>query len=140
MNISSNSTIEYDAAPGINQTIYATPTYGNLILSNESGTGTSLKTNTGTITVTGTTQLQENTTWTLGAGVVSNGAMSVKKRGTFETNNQVVSGSGSFTTEAGSTLIITSTRGISSSGATGNIQTTTRVSVPPAIIPITAPP
>ena len=126
MNISSNSTIEYDAAPGINQTIYATPTYGNLILSNESGTGTSLKTNTGTITVTGTTQLQENTTWTLGAGVVSNGAMSVKNGGTFETNNQVVSGSGSFTTEAGSTLIITSTQGISSSGATGNIQTTTR--------------
>lgn len=126
MNISSSSTVEYDAAAGINQTIYATPTYGNLVLSNESGSGTSQKTNTATITVSGTTEVKANTTWTLGAGFVSNGAASVKNGATFETNNQTVTGTGSFTTESGSNLVITSTAGISASGATGNIQTTTR--------------
>lgn len=39
-----NSTVIYNAANGVNQTIYATPTYQNLILANSSASGSSTKT------------------------------------------------------------------------------------------------
>jgi hypothetical protein len=131
MNISSSSTIEYNSGNSITQTVYGTPavgslTYGNLILSNSDGAGTANKISTSVITVAGNTTISENTTMTLGANLVSNGAATINNNGKLDCNTRIVSGSGSFTLSTGGTLAMGSAAGITSSGATGNIQTVTR--------------
>ena len=131
LNISSTSTIEYNAGVGLTQTVYGTPsigslTYGNLILSNGDGSGTANKITTSTVTVAGSTTVAANTTMTLGAGFVSNGAASISSGGRLNCGTLTVSGTGSFTVQSGGTLGMASTAGISSSGATGNVQTSTR--------------
>ena len=46
-----NSTVEYNAADGVNQTLFASPNYGNLTLTNKTGSGSSTKTAGGNLTV-----------------------------------------------------------------------------------------
>lgn len=126
MTISPNSTVEYDGGAAITQTIWSTPTYGNLVLTNEDGTGVANKINTGTVTVSGTTEMNANTLFTLGADFVSNGSAFVKNGAELQTGTFVVSGSGAFNLQSGGTLGIGSTQGITNSGATGSVRTTTR--------------
>jgi len=126
MNISANSTVEYSAAAGINQTIWSTPNYGNLVLSNEAGTGSSIKTNTGTVSVRGTTEVKSNTIWNMGANMSTIGSAFVKSGAELQMGTNIISGTGSFTLESGGTLGIGSAQGITSSGATGNVQTSGR--------------
>lgn len=124
MNISSGSTIEYNGNSSITQTVFATPTYGNLNLSNIGGTGTSPKISTGIVTVDGNMTVSDKTTFTPGAGVtINNGTATVNSGGTWVCGTNTVSGTGTFTLAAGGTLTIGSLAGITSSGATGNIQT-----------------
>jgi len=61
-----------------------------------------------------------------GADLLCKGSSTVANTGTFNCGTSTVTNTGAFTVSAGGTLGIGSTVGISSSGATGNIQTTTR--------------
>jgi hypothetical protein len=124
--ISSNSTVEYDGADGITQTVYNGVTYGNLVLSSETGVNTANKITTGAVTVTNSTTVNGYTKFTLGGNFTSNGAMSVESGAEVDASTYTIGGSGSFTLKAGATLDIGSLLGITSSGATGNVQTTTR--------------
>lgn len=58
--------------------------------------------------------------------VNSTGTLQVNSAGTLILNNKIVSGNGSFNVQSSGSLQIGSSAGISSSGATGNIQTQTR--------------
>ena len=60
------------------------------------------------------------------ANFSTNGMMTVVSGAEFDTGTNVISGGGGFTLDAGGTLGIGSTAGITSAGATGNIQTATR--------------
>ena len=126
MNISSNSTIEYNGSNSITQTVYAVPTYGNLILSNINGTGTANKISTGTVTVNGTATVSDKTTFTPGTGFVIEGTADVNSGGTWVAGTNIVSGNGAFNLLSGGTLTMASTAGITLSGATGNIQSSAR--------------
>lgn len=124
MNISPSSTIEYNGNSSITQTVYAVPTYGNLILSNIDGTGNANKISTAIVTIDGTATVSDKTTFTPGAEVVMNSnSATVQNGGTWVCGNNIVSGGGSFILESGGTITMRSTAGISLSGATGNIQT-----------------
>ncbi|MES2388496.1 MAG: T9SS type A sorting domain-containing protein [Bacteroidota bacterium] len=72
------------------------------------------------ITISGTP------TVTLSGNLSISGNIIVANGVTFNTNCNVVSGTGSFTLEAGGTLKICNTAGITQSGNTGSIQTSTR--------------
>jgi hypothetical protein len=131
LNISPNSTIEYNGGNGITQTVYGVPavgslTYGNLILTNGSGTGTASKITSSTVTVAGSTTVNDKATLTLGAGFVSNGAATIASGGRIDCGTYNVTGTGSFTVADGGTLGIGSTNGIRSTCACGNVQTGTR--------------
>lgn len=127
MDISSSSTIEYNGGNSITQTVYATPTYGNLILSNSDGTGTANKISTGTVTVSGTATISNKTTFTPGTDVVINGTAYINSGGTWTCGTNVVSGGGTFDLQSGGNITMASAAGITSSGATGNIQTGARI-------------
>lgn len=58
----------------------------------------------------------------LGSDITVNTAANIGANADIDFGNFVVSGTGSFTTSSGSTLIIGSADGISTSGATGNVQ------------------
>jgi subtilisin-like proprotein convertase family protein len=127
LNISSGSTIEYNGGNSITQTVYNTPTYGNLILSNTDGTGIANKISSGTVSVNGTATVSDKTTFTPGTNVVVDGTATVNNGGTWIGGTNIVTGSGTFNVANGGTLTIASAEGITASGATGNIQTTARV-------------
>jgi hypothetical protein len=126
MTISPTSTIEYDGDNSMTQTIYNTPTYGNLILTNSSGSGTASRITTGTVTISGTTTVKSNVTLTPGAGITTNGTFDVNSGATVVCATNVISGSGSFNLKSGATISLGSNQGITASGGTGNITTTTR--------------
>lgn len=126
ISLASGSTVEYDGDNAITQTIYSGATYGNLILTNSSGTGIANRISTGIVTVSGSSQVKSGVTFTPGAGVVTNGAFSVNGGATLVCASNVVSGSGSFNLNAGGIISIGSNQGIMATGATGNITSTTR--------------
>ncbi|HMO63163.1 MAG TPA: hypothetical protein PKC39_13305 [Ferruginibacter sp.] len=131
LNISPNSTIEYNGGNNISQTVYGTPsigslTYGNLILTNGSGTVTAAKITTSTVTVAGSTTVNDKATLTLGAGLVSNGVSTVASGGRVNCGNHTISGTGSFNVSDGGTLGIGSASGIRATCACGNVQTAVR--------------
>ncbi len=64
---------------------------------------------------------------TLNRNAVTTGTFSVETNGTLNCGGYTVSDAGTFNLKSGGTLGIGSIDGISSSGATGNIQTTTRI-------------
>lgn len=61
--LASVSTVEYNSAGGVNQTIYATPTYGHLTLSQGSGAGGTTKTAGAGLTVAGNFLINTNATF-----------------------------------------------------------------------------
>lgn len=127
MNISPNSTIEYNGNSSITQTIYATPTYGNLILSNVDGTGTAQKISTGVVSVDGNMTVSNKTTFTPGADMnINSGTATVNNGGSWVCGTNIVTGAGTFMLDAGGNLSMASAAGITASGATGNIQTGSR--------------
>lgn len=126
LNISANSTIEYNAGSTLTQTVYATPTYGNLILSNANGTGNSSKISTGVVNISGTATISDKTTFTPGADITVTGSMNVNSGGTLVCGTRTVSGTGTFSLLSGGTITMASTAGITSYGASGNIQTDNR--------------
>lgn len=71
-------------------------------------------------------QVQAGHTLTLDANHVVNTGKTFTVNGTLNCGTNTISGAGGFTTAAASTLGIGSTAGITASGATGNIQTSTR--------------
>ncbi len=128
LNIDPSSTIEYNGSNSITQTVYGTPaigslTYGNLILSNGSGTGNAAKVNSSVVNIAGTATVGNQTTWTMGAGIVSEGTTLVDNGGRLNIGNFVVSGGGEFALQSGGTISLGSASGITSSGNTGNVQT-----------------
>lgn len=134
LSIATTSTIEYNADASITQTVYGTPsvgtlTYGNLILSNVGGTGTAPKISTSAIQVAGSMKVQGLTQFTPGATVNTTAAgttVNVQNTGSWYAGTNLVTGAGTFTLESGGTLAMGAAAGITQSGATGNIQTTTR--------------
>lgn len=104
-----NSTVEYNSDNGVNQTIFATPIYGNLTLSNKTGSGGSTKTAGGNLTIAG--NLTVNDAYTTFAGGTS---LSHNVAGNW-TNN------GSFTYTTSSTI---SFNGSSNQTIGGNSSTT----------------
>lgn len=65
-------------------------------------------------------------TITLEENVVVTGEVIIDTLGTLKTNNHNLTGTGTFSMLAGATLDVTDANGITTSGTTGNIQTTTR--------------
>lgn len=127
MSISSSSTIEYNGGNSITQTVYSTPTYGNLILSNIDGTGTANKISTGIVSVDADMTVNDKTTFTPGTTVyINNSNATVNSGGTWVCGTNIVTGGGSFNLASGGNLTMASTAGITASGATGNIQTDSR--------------
>ena len=88
-------------------------------------TGTGLPTSpTGTITITNSSSAGVALTSNLTVG--SAGSVTVSSGGTLNLGTNVISGAGTFTLSSGGTIIIGSASGITSSGSSGNVQTTTR--------------
>ncbi len=126
ISLAPGSTVEYDGDNTITQTVHNGATYGNLVLTNSSGTGTANRISTGVVTISGSSQVKSGITFTPGAGVVTNGAFNVNNAATLVCATNVISGSGSFNLNSGGTISIGSNQGISAAGATGNITSTTR--------------
>ena len=72
LTFSSASTVEYNAAGGTDQTIYAVPVYGHLILSRLSGTTNTNKTATAGLTVKGNLTISGGATFVAGTGLTHN--------------------------------------------------------------------
>ena len=100
---------------------------GHTLAMNFTGTGKSFTQSAGTFSTNNT-----NFTVNSGASLTLNNSVSVASGKTFTVNGTLncgtnaVSGAGTFTLSSGGSLGIGSTAGITSSGATGNIQTATR--------------
>jgi hypothetical protein len=108
-----NSTIIYNSASGINQTVFALPTYGNLIFANSSGSGSSCKTATANLTISG--NLVINDAYTIfNAGT----SLSHILQGNWINNGMSSSGSFIFTTANTLTFNGASTQQIQGSAST----------------------
>ncbi len=93
------------------------------------GSGTQTYTSGGTVSNTVNFTVSSGATLAMAGGstVTVNSGATMTVNGTFDCGTgTAVSGAGTFTLASGATLRIGSTAGITSSGATGNIQTTTR--------------
>lgn len=100
-----NSTVEYNSVNGVNQTIFATPTYGNLTLTNNTGSGSSTKTAGGNLTIAGNLTIS-NAFTTFASGT----SLSHSVAGNW-TNN------GSFTYTTASTITFNGTSNQTIAGA-----------------------
>ncbi len=69
-NMLTGGTVEYDGSNAITQTIYASPTYENIILTNGTGSGEANKIITGNVIMNGTLTVNANTVLTPGAANV----------------------------------------------------------------------
>ena len=63
---------------------------------------------------------------TMSNGMAVSQSLTVSSGGTLNCGANVISGAGTFTLSSGASLGIGSTAGLSASGASGNVQTTTR--------------
>lgn len=63
--LNASSTVEYASANGVNQTVFGPITYGNLVLTNSSGSGSSVKTSGGNLTFAGNVTVNGFTTFDL---------------------------------------------------------------------------
>ncbi|MFI5253384.1 MAG: beta strand repeat-containing protein, partial [Bacteroidota bacterium] len=102
------STVEYNSAGGVSQTIYAGPAYGNLTLTQGSGSGGTTKTAGAGLTVNGNVTINANATFAggtslshiLGGNWVNNGAFSYTTANTMTfggTTNQSIGGTSTTT-------------------------------------------
>ncbi|MBS1737517.1 MAG: hypothetical protein JSS98_13045, partial [Bacteroidetes bacterium] len=127
--LSPSSTVEYNGAMGTTQTIYDVPVYGNLTLSNSTKSGLSYKINTGEIKIAGNGNLDTLTATTLGFDfktTTPSAKIFVNNSATLITGTSKIYGNGGFYLQDGGILGMGSPSGITSSGATGNVQTVTR--------------
>jgi|GEM_PF-7035529 len=106
MTLAAGSTVEYNSAGGVAQTIYAVPTYGNLTLSQGTGTGGTIKTAGAALTVAGNFLINPNATFTASTFIHN-------MKGNW-TNN------GTFT-QGTSTIILSGTSNQSVGGSSANI-------------------
>jgi hypothetical protein len=93
--LNASSTVEYNAAGGTNQTIFATPTYGHLKLMNGTGSGSTIKTATAALTIAGNLTIGSNATFAAGTSLTHNLAGSWTNNGTFSfTTGNIISFTG----------------------------------------------
>lgn len=121
--IASGKTITIGGTSGANVTADQLVVSGTLIVDEDfvltiaAGSGTDLSvTSSGTLSVNGTVTVNSSATASVNGTAKFNGGDNAGK----------IDGSGSFTLASGATLDTKNTNGISSSGSTGSIQTTTR--------------
>lgn len=105
--LNASSTVEYNSANGVNQTIFSTPTYGNLTLTNKTGSGSSTKTAGGNLTIAANLTISNAfTTFASGTSLshsvagnwINNGSFTYVTSGTIRfngTSNQIIDGSAS---------------------------------------------
>ncbi len=113
-----SSTLEYAGSVAQTSTSVELPSSGgpnNLTINNSSGV-----TLGGNATINGTLYMQA------GNLAVGSNTLTINSAGIVYCNTSVISGAGTFTLSSGATLHIGSADGITSSGSTGNIQTTNR--------------
>ncbi|MCP9751987.1 hypothetical protein [Ferruginibacter sp. HRS2-29] len=116
MTLNATSTVNYNAASGTTQTVYGGATYGNLTLTNGTGSGTSGKILTANVTgIGGNLQVNSNTTFDLvtftanrtsGTGTMTVGSNSIIKLGATsggQTGSNFPSGFTTFSFAASST-------------------------------------
>lgn len=120
--LNATSTIEYNGSHLVTQTINPAPTYKNLTLTRSTSSATANKLTAAPLTVSGTTTINNGVLLTLGAGVVNNGAVNVLPGATLAAGTHLISGIGSFTLNNGGTISTAHVDGITSSGASGTIQ------------------
>lgn len=84
MSVNSNSTIEYYGSNALTQTIYAGVSYGNLTLTNGSGSGFAIKNTTANITVDGTLAVNMNAILNPGASNTVGGTGTLTGSGTAQ--------------------------------------------------------
>lgn len=122
--LNASSTVEYYGANSITQTVYATPVYGHLILTNSTGSGIANKISTAAISAVGNTIVNGLVNFSLGGGFATGTSFGIASTGELYCGANLVTGAGSFTLNQGGILGIGHANGIASSGASGNIQNT----------------
>ncbi len=111
-NLSTSANYEFNGTA--NQATTGMPaTVNNLTINNSAG-----------VTLSATTTVSGNLTQTSGNIAVGSNTLTVN--GTHNAGTNTVTGTGTYTLSSGATLITANLAGISTSGATGTIQTTTR--------------
>ena len=80
----STSTVEYYGTNAITQTVFGGATYGDLVLTNSSGSGTATKITSGNITVNGTVNINDNVLFSPGAAYTVGGTGSLTGNGTIQ--------------------------------------------------------
>jgi trimeric autotransporter adhesin len=122
-NLDATSTVEYNGNSGATQSVFGT-TYGKLVLTK--GTGAvptrAPKNTNGVVTTNGTVTVNALVDYTLDNNSVANAAFNLLSNAGLHCRANVLSGTGSFTMSNGSFLSLGHAQGITSSGATGNIQ------------------
>ena len=120
------STIEYNGASSITQTVFSGLTYANLEVTNSSGSGRAQKNTTGAVTAGGNITINALADLTLGAAITGSGPFNVVSTGGLYCAANIVSGANNFNLNSGAFLGIGHAQGISVLGsATGNVQMTT---------------
>jgi hypothetical protein len=84
MSVNSNSTIEYNGSNAITQTVYAGVNYGNLTLTNGSGSGSAIKNTTANLTVNGNLAVNSNVILNPGASNTIGGTGTLTGSGTAQ--------------------------------------------------------
>ncbi len=121
--INSSGIVEYNGSNAVTQTVYNGVTYGNLVLSNGSGSGRAQKINTGAVVTNNSVGVNALTDLTLGAAFSSAGAFTVYTAAGLYCATNVISGAGAFTLQSAATLGMGHVQGITAGTvATGNIQ------------------
>lgn len=108
-----SSNVVYNSTNAVNQTIYATASYGNLTLSNSTGSGSSIKTAGGNLTIQGDFTINDAFT-IFNAGTSLNHGL----KGNWINNGGINSGSFTYTTGNNITLNGTLPQQIQGSAAT----------------------
>jgi len=129
--LASGSTVEYNSAGGVAQTIYAVPTYGHLTLSQGSGSGGTTKTPSAGLTVAGNFLINANATFT-GSTFTHNMKGNWTNNGTFTQATSTVAFNGTSNQNVGGTstntfnnLTVNNAAGITlTADATANATTT----------------
>jgi hypothetical protein len=122
-NMDATSTVEYNGNSGATQSVYGT-TYGKLVLTKGTGaipTRASKNTN-GVVTTNGAVTVNALVDYTLDNNSVANAAFNLLSNAGLHCRANVLGGTGSFTMSNGSFLSLGHAQGITTSGATGNIQ------------------
>ena len=84
MSVNSNSTVEYNGSNAITQTVYAGVNYGNLTLTNGSGSGSAIKNTTANLTVNGNLAVNSNVILNPGASNTIGGTGTLTGSGTAQ--------------------------------------------------------